>query len=116
LQNVVFSTQSFEKSFERVEANDFLYIDPPYAPENTTSFVSYTNDGFDTNSHTRLFTLCNNISTIPNVHFLMSNANVQFVREHFQDDIYVISVLTCKRAINSKNPSAKTEEILIKYK
>jgi DNA adenine methylase len=116
LQNVVFSTQSFEKSFEKVEENDFLYIDPPYAPENTTSFVSYTNDGFNTNSHTKLFSLCNSISTIPNVKFLMSNANVKFVKEHFQDDKYVIDIITCKRAINSKNPSAKAEEILIKCK
>lgn len=116
LQNVVFSTRSFEKSFENIETNDFIYIDPPYAPENTTSFVNYTNDGFDTDAHKRLFNLCDSISSIPNAKFLMSNANVNFVKENFKDKKYVISVITCKRAINSKNPSAKTEEILINYK
>lgn len=116
LQNVVFSTQSFEKSFENIETNDFIYIDPPYAPENTTSFVNYTNDGFNTDTHKRLFNLCDSITSIPNVKFLMSNANVEFVKENFKEEKYVISVITCKRTINSKNPSAKTEEILINYK
>ena len=45
----------------------------------------------------------------------MSNANVEFVKEYFQDEKYDVEVLTCKRTINSKNPSATTEEVLIKY-
>ena len=115
LQNVVLSIQSFEKSLERIEENDFIYIDPPYAPEIATSFVDYTNDGFDRISHVKLFNMCNNISQIPRVSFLMSNANVKFVKEYFQDEKYDVEVLTCKRTINSKNPSATTEEVLIKY-
>jgi DNA adenine methylase len=116
LQNVVFKIQPFEESFKNIQEHDFVYLDPPYAPENSTSFVGYTNDGFGTSFHTKLFELCSTITEIPHVQFIMSNSNVEFVKKHFSDEKYNISTLSCKRSINSKNPSAKTEEILITYK
>lgn len=45
----------------------------------------------------------------------MSNANVDFVKEHFKDEKYIVNVLVCKRTINSKDPSATTEELIIKH-
>jgi site-specific DNA-adenine methylase len=37
---------------------DFIYVDPPYFPEKTNSFVRYSNDGFSLNDHIMLFKLC----------------------------------------------------------
>jgi DNA adenine methylase len=116
LQNVTFKIQSFEESFNNIQECDFVYLDPPYAPENSTSFVGYTKDGFDTTFHTNLFNLCSTLTNVPNVQFIMSNSNVDFVKKHFNHAKYSISTLSCKRTINSKNPSAKAEEILIIYK
>ena len=115
IQDVVFKTQSFDKSFELIEENDFVYIDPPYAPENNSSFVGYTNDGFNTSLHETLFILCDTITYIPQTQFIMSNAYVDSVIESFSDEKYTIDVIDCKRTINSKSPNSTTKEVLITY-
>lgn len=46
-----------------------------------------------------------------NVEFIMSNANVDLVRNAFKD-FDCIEVIA-RRAINSKNPSSTTTEVLI---
>ena len=45
---------------------------------------------------------------------LLSNADVNLVRENFTNDKYIITSILCKRSINSKNPSVKAKEVIIK--
>ena len=46
VKDVIFECADFTISLNsHIEVNDFLYIDPPYAPENNTSFVGYTENG-----------------------------------------------------------------------
>jgi len=108
IQNVHFFCSSFEKSFEKILENDFIYLDPPYAPENNKSFVNYTPDGFNIDQHKLLFNTCKKYN------FVMSNADVELVKNNFNDSRYRIEVISCKRSINSKNPESKTNEVLIK--
>ncbi len=87
-------------------------MDPPYAPENKKSFVGYTEDGFDLNSHLNLFKMCNDLKL---VNFIMSNSYVvDLVKNNFKTDNYELHPIECKRSINSKNPGAKTTEVIIK--
>jgi len=108
IKNVNFYHSSFEKSFEKIKKNDFIYLDPPYAPENDKSFVGYTSGGFSLEQHNLLFTLSKKYN------FLMSNADVDLVKNNYLDNTYTIITILCKRSINSKNPESKTNEILIK--
>ena len=114
IQNVVFECCDFNISLTNVELNDFVYLDPPYAPETDTSFVGYTENGFGIEKHTQLFELCNNGLNINNTKFMMSNSNTNFVKQNFPEEKYNIQVITAKRSINSKNPSSKTKELIIK--
>jgi DNA adenine methylase len=116
IQGVIFECCDFTISLKDVEPNDFVYLDPPYAPENATSFVGYTEKGFGIESHNNLFTLIHNLTAakvlkVPKV--LLSNADVPLVRDNFTSEQYVISQILCKRSINSKNPDAKTNEVII---
>uniref|UniRef100_A0A6C0EDK4 site-specific DNA-methyltransferase (adenine-specific) n=1 Tax=viral metagenome TaxID=1070528 RepID=A0A6C0EDK4_9ZZZZ len=113
IQNVSFECRSFEESLISINENDFVYLDPPYAPEKTTSFVGYTEAGFDYDKHVKLFELCNKL-TGENKKMMMSNADVELVRNNFKNDIYRIESIVCKRSINSKNPESKTKEVIIK--
>ena len=86
-------------------------MDPPYAPENDTSFVEYTKEGFDIEQHKNLFAMCNDVSE--NAKLMMSNANVPLIREYFNEGVYNYKVISCRRAINSTNPGARREEVVI---
>ena len=44
----------------------------------------------------------------------MSNSNTDFVKQNFPEEKYNIQFITAKRSINSKNPEAKTTELIIK--
>lgn len=109
LQGVQFSCCSFEEALKGVKAGDFIYLDPPYVPETATSFVGYTADGFKGEDHGTLFT---QIKSLP-VKFLMSNADVPLVRTTFPSDAYQTKIVSARRAIHSKKPDTRTNEVLI---
>ena len=111
IKNVNFEVLPFEKSINKAKPEDFIYLDPPYAPIDKNSFVGYTKDGFSLESNQLLFDLIKS----KEVPFVMSNADVEFVRFNFPEGKFEISSISCKRSINSKNPGSKVQELLIKY-
>lgn len=113
LQGVIFECCDFAIALNKNEAGDFVYLDPPYAPETDKSFVSYTKDGFGIEQHNKLFELCNKLCD-ENKKMMMSNADVNLVRHHFSIDKFNINAILCKRHINSKNPESKAKEVIIK--
>lgn len=108
IKNVTFSHSDCKDSLEKCKRGDFVYLDPPYAPETTKSFVGYTADGFKLEDHELLFKKCKELPC----RFLLSNASVPLVTNAFEN--YETITINCKRSINSKDPSAKTNEVLIK--
>lgn len=112
IQPVVFACQGFEQSLASVQAGDFVYLDPPYAPETDTSFDTYVKGGFPKEAHEKLFHLCQSLKQ-KHVLFLMSNANVPFVLNAFPEPQYQVYLVEARRAIHSKDPSATTDELLI---
>ena len=112
IKDVNFYNSDFSKSFENIQGeNNFIYLDPPYAPENDKSFVGYTKDGFGIGQHELLFNLTKKISEKNMI--MMSNANVKLIRDNLSPDDYKYEVVSCRRAINSKNPGAKSEEVIV---
>lgn len=112
IKDVVFTHASFEESLKKVSKGDFVYMDPPYAPETDTSFVGYTKDGFGEENHKLLFHICSEFQK-KGIKFAMSNHDVKLVRDAFPSPTFTTQVISCRRAINSKNPEAKTNEVLI---
>lgn len=113
VQNVVFECCDFTVSMKSAEPNDFVYIDPPYAPESANSFVKYTVNGFNIDDHANLFKQVH-ILTEANKKICMSNADVSLVRDNFTSVSYSTTSIICRRAINSKNPESKAKEVIIK--
>ena len=110
IKDVHFIHSDFNNSMNNIQKNDFVYLDPPYAPESSTSFVAYTSDGFSLNTHKQLFNLISRLKS-SNIKFVMSNAKVDLVTNTFNDCI--CEEIVARRAINSKKPGSKTTEVII---
>ena len=110
MQDVVFECCGFETSIKKPVNGDFVYLDPPYAPENAKSFVGYVADGFDLDAHNCLFEGIKKLNQ-KKIHFAMSNAKVDFVMDNFKDCQY--EDIVARRAINSKDPGSTTMEVIV---
>ena len=108
IKDVEFKKKNFKESIKNIKEGDFLYLDPPYAPENSKSFVGYVSDGFSLEDHNLLF---NEIKKFKKVKFIMSNSKVELVTNSFKD--YKCEDIKARRAINSKKPDSTTTEVII---
>lgn len=109
IRHVDFKCADFEESMSgEFTEDDFAYLDPPYAPVKPTSFVSYNEGGFSMDKHLKLFELTKSLPR-----FLLSNANTKLVTDAFSTTDFNVTIVTCRRAINSKNPESKASEVLI---
>lgn len=85
---------------ENLREGDFVYFDPPYAPLSaTSSFTSYTSEGFDANDQVALRDLCVRLDQ-KGVLFMLSNSSSLWIRELY--DRFVVHNVSAPRAINSK--------------
>lgn len=109
VRDVEFKCCDYGDTLARVEDDDFVYLDPPYAPVKKTSFVDYNSGGFGAAECKQLFA---RIKELPS-RFLMSNADVPSVVDEFGDG-YVVDTITCRRAINSRAPASVASEVLIR--
>ena len=112
IKHVNFIHNDFSNVIDDIQnIDDFVYLDPPYALENSKSFDKYTEGGFSIEKHLELFDACKTLHE-HNIRFLLSNSDVPLVHENMNN--FQIEKILCKRAINSKNPGAKTYELLVK--
>ena len=110
MKDVVFLQNDFCKSVQNIQRGDFVYLDPPYAPETANSFVGYTADGFDLEMHGKLFREIRKLHK-QKIQFVMSNAKVDLVVNNFND--CKCDDIIARRAINSKKPGSTTTEVII---
>ncbi len=106
IKDVEFICCDFEK-VKNIKKDDFVYMDPPYVPEKKNGFVSYGKTGFVKEKHEALFKICNDMKC----KWVLSNSNTETVRNALKK--FNIREINARRAINSKNPAAKTKEVII---
>ena len=106
IKDVTFICCDFE-DVKNIKKKDFVYMDPPYVPETKGGFVSYSKVGFTEEKHEALFKICNKMKC----KWVLSNSNTDIVKESLKK--FTILEIDARRAINSKNPAAKTKEVII---
>ena len=89
---------------------DFIYLDPPYVPENPQSFVKYTHDGFSLETHQELFQIVKQLHEKKRK-LVLSNSNVPLVLDSFEE--FSKEHLQVRRTINAKKPGLTTTELII---
>lgn len=112
LKHVTILEGDFEAACVDAGEGDFVFIDSPYAPLNPTSFESYTKEGFDVESHTRLARLFDEL-TARGCYCMLTNHNTELINELYGNKGYKIDVVSVKRMINSDASNRVGEEVII---
>ena len=113
LKNTEIYCADFSEILNKVQKGDFVYFDPPYVPLNeTSSFTSYTKDGFDLDMQFKLRDVCDELDS-KGVMFMLSNSDTKLVNELYSN--YEIKKVFASRAINANpNGRGKITEVLVK--
>lgn len=113
LQKTEIKNTDFSEILNHVKKGDFVYFDPPYVPLNeTSSFTSYTKDGFDVDMQFKLRDVCDELDSM-GVKFLLSNSDTPLVNELYEN--YNIKKVFASRAINANaNGRGKITEVLVR--
>ena len=103
----------FSEILTKVKKGDFVYFDPPYVPLNeTSSFTSYTKDGFDIDMQIKLRDVCDELDSM-GVKFMLSNSDTKLVKELYAN--YEIKKVFASRAINANaDGRGKITEVLVR--
>lgn len=119
LKNVTIQFGDYSECKSFIDSQTFVYIDPPYRPLNTTSsFTSYTENGFGDKEQIELGKFVDEISA-KGAKVIVSNSDPKNSDESdsFFDDLYssyTIMRVSAKRMINSKgNARGYISELLI---
>ena len=113
LQRTEIKHADFSEILKKVKKGDFVYFDPPYVPlSETSSFTSYTKDGFDMDMQFKLRDICDELDTI-GVKFLLSNSDTKLVNELYEN--YNIKKVFASRQINANaDGRGKITEVLVR--
>lgn len=113
LQRTEIKHADFSEILKKVKKGDFVYFDPPYVPlSETSSFTSYTKDGFDMDMQFKLRDVCDELDTI-GVKFLLSNSDTKLVNELYEN--YNIKKVFASRQINANaDGRGKITEVLVR--
>ncbi|NOT72491.1 MAG: Dam family site-specific DNA-(adenine-N6)-methyltransferase [Hyphomicrobium sp.] len=91
---------------------DWMYLDPPYAPLNSTSFTSYTGARFGVDEHRALAARA--LEAVQRgVKVVVSNHDTPFVRELYSEDYWELRPMNVRRSIGAGRSAAQAPELLI---
>lgn len=117
LQGVELRTADFADILAKAGQDDFVYLDPPYAPLSpTSSFTNYNRYGFDDGDQRRLAQAVHAL-TVRGCKVMLSNSSAPFIYELYDGRGYHLIPIPARRNINSKadRRGPITELLILNY-
>lgn len=107
------SCRTFQSALSKVKKGDFVYLDPPYVPLSiSSSFTSYSKDGFDFAMQEQLRDYCIAIDK-RGAKFMLSNSSAPIVYELYS--MFDLEEVSATRTINSVGKKrGKVNEVLVR--
>ena len=100
----------FEDAVKEAKKGDFIYFDPPYDSD-TSTFTSYTENGFGKEEQIRLAELFKELDK-RGCYVMLSNYNTKLIKELYKD--YNFNYVTAPRNIGASSKNrGKVEEVVI---
>lgn len=110
MNDVEILSVDFEQSVKNAKKGDFIYFDPPYDSE-TSTFNSYTEDGFGKDEQIRLAKVFKELDS-RGCYVMLSNHNTSLINDLYKN--FNIHVIEAKRNINSNGKKrGKVKEVII---
>ncbi|MEG1309486.1 MAG: Dam family site-specific DNA-(adenine-N6)-methyltransferase [Bacilli bacterium] len=108
--NIKMLNVDFEDAVKDAVEYDLIYFDPPYDSE-TSTFTSYTVNGFGKDEQVRLANLFKELDS-RGCYVILSNHNTTLINDLYKD--FNINVIEAKRNINANGKKrGKVEEVII---
>lgn len=113
LKNTEIRYADFSMVLDSAKKGDFIYFDPPYVPlSQTSSFTSYTKEGFGMNEQVKLKEVCDELN-YKGVKFMLSNSDTNIVRNLYAD--YNVETVFASRQVNANaNGRGKITEVIVR--
>lgn len=106
-----FLNLDFESVIQYAMKDDFIYMDPPYDPLISQSFVTYSSDGFGRKDQIRLKNVYDKLTDI-GCKVMMSNSCTDFITDLYKQ--YRIDIIDAHRFISGQSKGrGKIKEVLI---
>lgn len=112
LQNVEIKNRSYKEVLKDAKKGDFIYFDPPYIPLNpTSSFTSYTQDGFGKKQQEELRDVFVKLHK-KGCFVMLSNSDTPVTRELYKD--FTINTVFAGRMVNANaKKRGKVQEVVV---
>ena len=112
--DIIILNEDFESAISGANENAFIYFDPPYHSPDKANFTGYQADGFDEKAQERLRNVMMEM-TKRGAKCLLSNADTEFIRELYNNDLFDIISVQAKTVINSDATGrGNVKEVLIR--
>jgi DNA adenine methylase len=104
--------KNYKGIMEKVKRGDFVYLDPPYPPLNSTSnFTHYSKEGFTKDDHRELALFAKDLAN-KGCYVLLSNSDTEYIRSLYENDFNIFE-LEVTRLIRADGKRYKVKEIAI---
>lgn len=110
--DITILNEDFETVLANAKKGDFIYLDPPYDPvSDTSSFTSYSLDGFNKDDQRRLKYMFVELDK-RGCKVMLSNSATDFIKELYEG--FHIQIVSATRNINANSSGrGKIDEVLV---
>jgi DNA adenine methylase len=109
--DIEFHNMDFEKFCKKIKGKtDFVYLDPPYYPLKSNSFITYNKTGFKEEHHQILLKICQQLNK-KGTKLVHNNSYCDWNIDKYKE--FKHDKLLCTRRINSKNPKDTDYELIM---
>lgn len=108
--DITFLNGDYKQALVKITKRDFVFIDPPYYPMKTDSFLRYATNGFGVKEQKELKEICDKL-TQRGVRLMQTNSDCPEIREMYSE--YSIREVTVRRSINAHVEGRQGKELII---